>query len=177
MNYQDVIDDEEEEEFIPIPLQYVNAHDSSKCIFCNVKSGKYIKVKNNAWNKIFRDIETYSRTGNESIISRIKEYYDAVIRNPSNRLIRSGKCSHGFKEYPVISNETIQNHIKSFSFNNINIEKLKELTQLSRELAKNHLIGSDSNGKRVIDKENIKIYLGVVDRLAKFMPHNVKKIK
>lgn len=176
MNYEDIMA-EEEENFVPISLEYENIHDSSKCVFCNINSGLYMKPRNAALKKIFKDIDLYSRTGNEALILRIIQFYDTVIRKPCNKLILSGKCRHGLKLYPEITENTIKNHIKTFSYSNIKIEKIKELTQLSRELAKNHLIGSNSDGRRIVDEKKIALYLNVVDRLYKFTSLNVKKIK
>jgi len=174
MNDAETLVQSDDEEYIPVPVVYTNIHDSSKCIFCNVKSGEYMRVKGNAWRRLFSDIDIYSRTGNEAMINKIIKFYEKVIRIPCNARILLGDCGSGFKPYPQITVDTIRGHTKTFSVKNVKIEKLKALTEISRELEKYHLIGVDPNGNRIIDQKNLALYLKVAETIGK-MSQNLKK--
>lgn len=167
MNGEDLIQQNDLEDFTPTPVVYKNLHDSSVCVFCNATSGRYLKAKDNSWTTIFTDIEQYCKTGNERLVNKILRFYDKTIRIPCNRIIQSGRCSSGVRPYPEIFGSTIRDHMKSFSYNNVMNEKLKALTQISRSMESSHIQGVDQDGNAILDQKNLDLYLKVIAAMAK----------
>lgn len=173
----DIYDDSSsDEEFIPTKLKYVEKHDYENCIFCNLKSGKYINLKNGAWEMIFKLIKKYEMRGDVSIINSIIMLYERQVRLPAFKILTSGS-GIGKVPYPKLTAEMIVNHAKKFSVNSVILDKFQKMCAYTEYLEDNLLTGTSSNGKKMANVAAARNYLECVKVMFKMAESFQKKKK
>lgn len=168
-------DSDDEQKLTPMPLVFKNTHNSSTCVFCNRANKKYLRVQKNGWRKVLMLISNYKSTSNESIIQRIIALYDESIRIPSNKIILSGKAGEGICEYPRITGDTIRDHCESYSYENSLLMRSKKLHQACTIMEENCCIYQNEKGEKVPDKDNMKLWLDMINTTLKIRAAFKKK--